>query len=272
MTREESSSTKNKRLKFNFKILILFYILVYGLAIFQDYLFSNFKSTGFYWSDTLLYNIYWLLFIPFIQLASSIYKNNSIHPKTLLTKLIYVLIFGIVFSILHIFVFTSVFIFLSNIIYPIPHRFSVILKNVISNQSQITIITYLFLPFVIEYLYRKQQQKKDASIHNNITIKNGTRRIKIATNSILFIQTNRPYTTVVTNEQKLLHDESLKKLEELLNTQVFIRVHRSTIINKNHLTEIKSRKNGDYDGILTNGEIIRFSRHYRQNWNMLLNH
>lgn len=160
----------------------------------------------------------------------------------------------------------------STIIFPIAHRFSTILKNVISNQSQITIITYLFTPFIIEYLKRKKQQRKHPTIQKSITIKNGTRRIKIETSTILFIKTDRPYTTVFSNNQKFLHDESLKKLEKLLDPQIFIRVHRSTIINKNHITEIRSRKNGDYDGVLTNGQSIRFSRHYRQNWSGLLNH
>jgi len=77
---------------------------------------------------------------------------------------------------------------------------------------------------------------------------------------------------VYSNGQKFLHSESLKKIEKLLDAQVFLRVHRSTIVNKNYITELKSRKNGDYDGILTNGESVRFSRHYRQNWNKLLNH
>jgi two-component system LytT family response regulator len=57
-----------------------------------------------------------------------------------------------------------------------------------------------------------------------------------------------------------------------LNSQIFLRVHRSAIVNKNHITELKSRKNGDYDGVLTNGQSVRFSRHYRQNWSELLNH
>ena len=75
-----------------------------------------------------------------------------------------------------------------------------------------------------------------------------------------------------TTSQKILHDESLKKLENVLDSQTFLRIHRSVIVNKNHITELKSRKNGDYDGILTNGQSIRFSRHYRQNWSELLNH
>ena len=267
---QELSRLISKLLNTNLRALILLCFLLYGFAIFQNYLFSRFKSTGFYWSDTMLYNIYWLLFIPFIQLANYVYCK--FQPDTQIKKNLYALASGIVFSVLHIFIFTSIFILLSNLIYPIPHRFSTILKNVISNQSQITIITYLFLPFVIEYLNRKKRQKKNISTHKFITIKNGTRRIKVDTSSILFIQTDRPYTTVFSNNQKILHHESLKKLEKLLDPQVFIRVHRSAIINKNHITEIKSRKNGDYDGILTSGQTIRFSRHYRQNWNTLLNH
>jgi two-component system LytT family response regulator len=270
MTTKELSKVKNKFFNANFRVIILFCFIIYGLAIFQDYLFSRFKSTGFYWSDTMLYNIYWLLFIPLIKFSNYVY--NKYKPKTQIKKILYSLGSGFVFSILHIFIFTSIFILLSNIIYPIPHRFSTILKNAISNQSQITIITYLFLPFVIEYLNRKKQLKKNVLIQKYIIVKNGIRRIKVDTSTILFIQTDRPYTTVFSNNQKLLHDESLKKLEELLDPQIFIRVHRSTIINKNHITEIKSRKNGDHDGVITSGRIIRFSRHYRQNWNKLLNH
>jgi hypothetical protein len=270
MTTKKLSKTNNKFLNMNFRVIILFCIIIYGLAILQDYLFSIFKSIGFYWSDTMLYNIYWLLFIPFIQFINYVYCK--FQPKTQIKKILYALGSGLVFSILHILIFTSIFILLSNLIYPIPHRFSTILKNAISNQSQITIITYLFLPFVIEYLNRKKQQKENVAIHKFITVKNGTRKIKVDTSSILFIQTDRPYTTVYSNNQKLLHDESLKKLEKSLDPQVFIRVHRSVIINKNHITEIKSRKNGDYDGIITSGQTIRFSRHYRQNWNTLLNH
>lgn len=270
MTTEKLSKANNKFLNMNLRVIILFCIIIYGLAILQDYLFSIFKSIGFYWSDTMLYNIYWLLFIPFIQFTNYVYYQFQL--KTQLKKILYALVSGLVFSVLHIFVFTSIFILLSNLIYPIPHSFSTILKNAISNQSQITIITYLFLPFIIEYLNRKKQQKKTVSIHKFITVKNGTRRIKVDTSSILFIQTDRPYTTVFLNNQKLLHDESLKKLEKLLDPEIFIRVHRSAIINKNHVTEIKSRKNGDYDGIFIGGQTIRLSRHYRQNWNTLLNH
>ena len=267
---QKLSRLNSKLLNTNLRALILLCFLIYGFAIFQDYLFSRFKSTGFYWSDTMLYNIYWLLFIPFIQLANYVYCK--FQPNTQIKKNLYALASGIVFSVLHIFIFTSIFILVSNLIYPIPHRFSTILKNAISNQSQITIITYLFLPFVIEYLDRKKRQKKNVLTPKFITVKNGTRITKLDASTVIVVKTDRPYTAIFSIDQKLLHDESLKKLESLLNPNIFVRVHRSAIINKNHIKEITSRKNGDYDAILTNQHNVRLSRHYRPNWNNLLNH
>jgi len=269
MRAQEFSRTNSKLINPSFRLLAVFCILLYGLAIFQDYIFSKVKPAGFYWSDTMLYNIYWLLFIPFMKIANSFY--NKVQPKSLINKILYASSTGFIFSVLHIFLFTSIFILGSHIIFPVPHRFSTIFKNAISNQLQITIIAYLFSPFVVEYLKRKRHTQAQKT-NKTITVKNGTRRIKIDTSTILFIKTDRPYTTVYSNDKKFLHDESLKKLEKLLDPQIFLRVHRSAILNKNHITELKSRKNGDYDGILTNGQSVRFSRHYRQNWNELLNH
>lgn len=218
----------------------------------------------------MLYNIYWLFFIPFIKLAK--YVKTRVQPKIKKTKTLYALASGLLFTALHISIFSILFIIGSNLIYEIPHRFSTIFKNAISSQSQITILVYLFLPFVIDYLNRKKNQNNGITEQKIITVKNGTRRVKIDTSTILYIQTDRPYTTMFVSNKKILSDESLKKLEKLLDPEIFIRVHRSTIINKNHVVEIKSRKNGDYDGILTNGQSVRFSRHYRQKWDTLLNH
>jgi DNA-binding LytR/AlgR family response regulator len=266
------NNTKSKFINPSFGILVLFCVLLYGLAIFQDYIFSKVKPAGFYWSDTMLYNIYWLLFIPFLKIANSFY--HKVQPKSLISKILYASSTGFVFSVLHIFLFTSIFILGSHIIFPEPHRFSTIFKNAISNQLQITIIAYLFSPFVFDYLKRKKQFNKlfpDQNI-KTLTVKNGIRRVKIDISTVLFIKTDRPYTMIYSKDQKFLHDESLKKLEKLLNSKTFLRVHRSVIVNKNHITELTSRKNGDFDAVLTNGQTIRFSRHYRQNWNALLNH
>lgn len=267
---QELSRLNRKLLNTNLRTIILFCFLIYGLAIFQDYLFSRFKSTGFYWSDTMLYNIYWLFFIPFIKLAK--YAKARVQPKIKKTKILYAFTSGFIFTTLHISAFSIIFIIGSNLIYEIPHRFLTIFKNAISSQSQITILVYLFLPFVIDHLNRKKNKNNDITEQKFMTIKNGTRITKLDVSTVVVIKTDRPYTVIFSLDQKLLHDESLKKLESLLDPNIFIRVHRSAIINKNHIKEITSRKNGDYDVILTNQHSVRLSRHYRPNWNTLLNH
>ncbi|WP_424492599.1 hypothetical protein [Salinimicrobium sp. GXAS 041] len=151
---QELNKLNRKLLNTNLRTIILFCFLIYGLAIFQDYLFSRFKSTGFYWSDTMLYNIYWLFFIPFIKLAK--YAKIKVQPKIKKAKILYAFASGLVFTALHISIFSILFIIGSNIIYEIPHRFSTIFKNAISSQSQITILVYFFLPFVIDYQNRKK--------------------------------------------------------------------------------------------------------------------
>ncbi len=270
MSTQQLHTTTSKRFHSNFRVTLLVSIVIYGLAIFQDYVFSRIRVTGFYWTDTMLYNIYWLLFIPFIYIGNHVY--TKFQPKTLTHKILYAFTSAGMFSLLHMFVFTSIFIAGSTLIFPVPHRFSTILKHVFSNQLHITVMLYLFSPFVLDYLKSRKQEKKQPPVQHTITVKNGTRRIKVDVSSILLIKADKPYTMVYTADQKLLHDESLKKLESILAAETFCRVHRSVIINKNHVAELISRKNGDYDGVLTNGASIRLSRHYRKNWDALLNH
>ncbi|MCK0156823.1 LytTR family transcriptional regulator [Cellulophaga sp. F20128] len=263
----------NRKLLYpSYGLLVLFCLIVYGLAIFQDFVFSKIQFTGFYWPDTMLYNTYWLLFIPLLFLANRLYQK--FHPKTLATKILYVLGTALVFCVVHIFLFTSLFILASHIIYPVPHRFITILKNVLSNHLYHTLIAYVCSPFVVDYLQSKTQDKQFpiAKSAQSLTIKNGTRRLKVDMATIVCIKADRPYAMLYTTTQKILSDDRLKKLESLLDAEYFLRVHRSLIVNKNHIRELKSRKNGDYDGLMSNGQSVRLSRHYRENWKEVLNH
>ena len=105
---------------------------------------------------------------------------------------------------------------------------------------------------------------------DKLTLKMGTNIKTINTANIQLITTDKPYTAVHLEDQKILQDKSLKDYEKALDPDIFIRVHRSAIVNKNHIVEMTSRKNGDYDGILGSGESVRFSRHFRENWKSLL--
>lgn len=44
----------------------------------------------------------------------------------------------------------------------------------------------------------------------------------------------------------------------------FKRIHKSTIVNVDYISEFKSRGNGDYDVIMNDGSVLRLSRNYRE--------
>jgi DNA-binding LytR/AlgR family response regulator len=66
-------------------------------------------------------------------------------------------------------------------------------------------------------------------------VKSGYKSVKINFNDILYIEGLKEYVTIYTNEHKALKLETLKNLESLLPEKEFIRVHKSYIVNINHV-------------------------------------
>lgn len=63
---------------------------------------------------------------------------------------------------------------------------------------------------------------------------------KIKRNAILYIKSELDYVAIVTSEEKILVLGSLSGWLQKLNHSAFIQIHRSYVINKNHLKKIKS--------------------------------
>ncbi|MGD1839984.1 MAG: LytR/AlgR family response regulator transcription factor [Thermonemataceae bacterium] len=104
----------------------------------------------------------------------------------------------------------------------------------------------------------------------SIKVKKGLTTVAIETQAIEIISTDKPYTVIVTNKYQFFDNRPLKDLQTMLNPTEFIRVNRSTIVNRHFVQEVVSRKNGDYDALLHNNKTVRLSRHYRTNWLDLL--
>lgn len=53
-------------------------------------------------------------------------------------------------------------------------------------------------------------------------------------------------------------------MEEQLDPESFVRIHRSTILNAARVDEILPEWHGDYDVRLRDGTVLRMSRTYRR--------
>lgn len=74
-----------------------------------------------------------------------------------------------------------------------------------------------------------------------------------------------------TQENTLILRKTMKQLEELLDPRLFIRNHRSTIVNKNYIQKFYSQINGEYFLVLKNGKELKVSRSYKEKVKQTIN-
>ncbi len=268
VSHEKSPKGLNGKWGLYFLLLLSFY----ALNILQDLLSAVLRNTGFYWSETLLYNSYWLWFLPLLLWVDLLIPG--MRSKSFIQKFAVHLLVGVLVSALHLLIFTSFFIMMSHLLFDSPHRFIGILKSALSNQSYMTLMAYTFVPWVFGSIVHFKKPMKDPLKDTYIDIlfiKSGVHNFRIPVDTIQCINSNRPYTEIRTHNRSFLHNYSLVRFENTLDRNNFIRVHKSVIVNKKYVRQLKSRGNGDYDALLSNGEIVRFSRHLRNNWAGLLN-
>ena len=96
---------------------------------------------------------------------------------------------------------------------------------------------------------------------DRIMVPRGSKYVALPVADILCIRAEGDYSTIVTAERSFLSQYSLKASEERLDPGMFLRIHRSTIINRTAIQEIYREGHG-YDVVLTNGELLRASRGY----------
>jgi len=101
---------------------------------------------------------------------------------------------------------------------------------------------------------KKQPKLADGSI--NIPTANGQMVVK--TESIVFLKADGSYTEVHTTEDRYLVSRKLIEMEELLDAEQFLRVHRSYVVNVGKVAEFMRQSNSNLR--MENGAIIPVSR------------
>lgn len=75
-------------------------------------------------------------------------------------------------------------------------------------------------------------------LSDRIFIRNKDRMTKIMTADILYLEAERNYSRIFTREKEYLLSVTLKTIEEKLSPKVFMRIHRSYLVNILHIDEV----------------------------------
>lgn len=102
---------------------------------------------------------------------------------------------------------------------------------------------------------------------NRILIKNSNKNIFVDVGEIEWIESSGNYVKLHLPETEHMIRGSLKNLEEKLNPLVFVRIHRSWMVNIRKVKEIKPWFSGDSKVVLKNGKTLKMSRNYKDNLN-----
>lgn len=98
---------------------------------------------------------------------------------------------------------------------------------------------------------------------DRLTIKDGNQFQLIKTADIQWIDAAGDYMCVHARGKTHIMRTTMKRLEDSLDPDTFIRVHRSSIVNANAIESAESQLNGEYVLTLEGGAKLKVSRGYR---------
>jgi len=82
--------------------------------------------------------------------------------------------------------------------------------------------------------------------------------------SIDLIKSDRNYSRINYGEKSFLIRRTLCSLEEKLNSDRFLRINKSTIVNVEMIAYMKETENNNYIVVLNNKKTVKWGRRYRE--------
>ena len=102
-----------------------------------------------------------------------------------------------------------------------------------------------------------------------IIFKSRGRVLFLPVSDIQWIGAQENYVRIYTRSESHLLRETMANLERRLDPQIFLRVHRSSIVNLHYVKEIRTESDGEFSVMLLSGQRVAMSRTYRsrlQEW------
>lgn len=231
-----------------------------------DYLFTQVHNSKFYFSESLLFSSFWFLFFPLILVLSKLTKKKD--------KIGFTLIITSSLVVIHILGYPALVWVLSKVFY--YHTFSYLqtLNYCLSAYFLKSVIIYGFTFILLTVIRNRTEQKlmtveEEVEVEENLNFitsivisDSNNNKIVLAVNDVFYFSANSPYINIHHFSKKYLHSETLKNLENQLDNNQFVRIHKSHILNIDKVVSFLSRQNGDYEVSLSDNSTLRVSRRY----------
>ena len=125
-------------------------------------------------------------------------------------------------------------------------------------------VDYLLKPFSLSRFmkacnkaYEVWQWKSQGKSQDYVFLKTGYEQVKVQFDDILYLNAEGNYINVVLVTGKILTRMTFSEMEALLPPSNFIRIHRSYIVNKDHVDKIERHQ------VTIRNEILPVSENYR---------
>jgi two-component system LytT family response regulator len=104
---------------------------------------------------------------------------------------------------------------------------------------------------------------REAPYARRLTVRKGDRTRFVRLEDVDWIEAARNYVQLHVGEESYLVRTSLKGLLQRLDPALFVRIHRSAVVNLERIREVQPWVGGDYVVLLEDGQTLRVSRTYR---------
>jgi two-component system LytT family response regulator len=105
-----------------------------------------------------------------------------------------------------------------------------------------------------------------------ISIKDSGEITRVPVSAIDWVDAAGDYMCIHTRDgQTHILRRTMKELEQELDPKLFVRVHRSAIVNVNTIAKLQMLANGEHQLMLTNGQAVKVSRSYKDRVKMVFN-
>jgi two-component system LytT family response regulator len=103
-----------------------------------------------------------------------------------------------------------------------------------------------------------------------IVFKSRGRILFLPISEIRWIAAEENYVRICTGTESHLLRETMTGIESKLDSQMFMRVHRSAIVNLKYVKEVRRETTGDFSVLLSNGQKVAMSRSHHSHIDSLI--